>query len=263
MPITKDTASAVLTLTRWGTPIPQPGTARPPALTEDASMQQALATQLENPVMVLPPKPDTEGVVMTEDEYLATEPVSGVRREYIDGRAYAMAGGSLNHNLLALNVASAFRNHLKGSPCATYISDVRLRFKVSVGNDYVYPDVLVDCSKLVGQGLYTETPILVVEVLSDSTRRLDTTTKLIKYINLPSLEAYALVEQDIVCVCVLRKNNHWQPGYYYLGDTVTFESVGLTVSVEDIYERVDNPELTAYRLAKAAPAQADVASTTG
>jgi hypothetical protein len=56
-----------------------------------------------------------------------------------------------------------------------------------------------------------------------------------------------LIEQDIVSVQVLRKNKHWLPEYFFLGDSVTFESIGLTLPVEDIYDRVDNNEMTEFR----------------
>lgn len=80
-----------------------------------------------------------------------------------------------------------------------------------------------------------------------STRKTDTTTKLIRYINLPSLQEYVLIEQDIVSVQVLRKSTDWKTEYYSLGDTVTFTSVGLTLAVEEMYERVDNHEMNEFR----------------
>ncbi len=76
---------------------------------------------------------------------------------------------------------------------------------------------------------------------------MDTTTKLIRYVNLPSLQEYVLIEQDIVSVQVLRRNNAWKSEYFYLGDSVTFESIGLILSVEEIYDRVDNQEMNELR----------------
>jgi Uma2 family endonuclease len=183
---------------------------------------------------------------LSEEEYLATEPDSQVKREYIDGRIYAMAGAGYNHNCIAANVLRKFGNHLEGSPCATFMADIKVR----MGKDYVYPDVLVDCSKMSGNDYFSTAPVIIVEVLSRSTRKTDTTTKLLRYINLPSLQEYVLIEPDIVSVQVLRRSNHWLSEYYFLGDAVTFESIGLTLNVEDIYDRVDNADINEFRQIK-------------
>lgn len=186
---------------------------------------------------------DQSDVYLTEDEYLASEAAAEVKREYIDGQVHAMAGAGYNHNCIAANILGEFRSHLKGTPCATFMADIKLR----IGKDYVYPDVLVDCSKMSGNDLFSTAPVIIVEVLSRSTRKTDTTTKLIRYINLPSLQEYVLIEPDIVSVQVLRRANHWLSEYYFLGDDVTFTSIGLTLKVEDIYDRVDNRDINEFR----------------
>lgn len=186
---------------------------------------------------------ESENVYLTEEEYLATEPASEVKREYIDGRVYAMAGAGYNHNCIAANILGNFRSHLKGTPCATFMADIKVR----MGRDYVYPDVLVDCGKMVGDDYFSTSPMIIVEVLSRSTRKTDTTTKLLRYINLPSLREYVLIEPDIVSVQVLRKSNHWRPEYFFLGDSVPFEAIELTLAVEEIYDRVDNADMNEFR----------------
>lgn len=183
---------------------------------------------------------------LSEEEYLLSEPDSQVKREYIDGQVFAMAGAGYNHNCIAANMLGEFRNHLKGTPCATFMADIKVR----MGKDYVYPDVLVDCSKMSGNDTFSTAPVIIVEVLSRSTRKTDTTTKLLRYINLPSLQEYVMIEPDIVSVQVLRRSNHWLSEYYYLGDAVKFESIGLTLNVEDIYDRVDNTDINEFRQAK-------------
>ena len=187
-----------------------------------------------------------EGDCLSEEEYLASEPASELKREYIDGRVYAMAGAGYNHNCIAANVLRKFGNHLEGTPCATFMADI----KVKLGKDYVYPDVLVDCSKMSGSDVFSTSPVIIVEVLSRSTRKTDTTTKLIRYFNLPSLQEYVLIEPDFVSVQVLRRSKNWLPEYFFLGDEVTFESIGLTLPVEDIYDRVDNPDINEFKAIK-------------
>lgn len=185
----------------------------------------------------------SESVSMTEEEYLQSEVTSEVKREYIDGQVYTMTGAKHNHNFVSGNIFSNFRDHLKGTPCASFMTDTKVR----LGQDYVYPDVLVDCSKMSGDDYISSSPLIIVEVLSKTTRRRDTTTKLIKYIGLSSLREYVLIEQEFVSVQVLRRSNHWQPEYFYLGDSVTFESIGLRLTVEEIYDRVDNADMNEFR----------------
>ncbi|TPQ25621.1 Uma2 family endonuclease [Methylomonas koyamae] len=186
---------------------------------------------------------DQPDVYLTEDEYLASEAAAEVKREYIDGQVRAMTGAGYNHNCIAANILGEFRSHLKGTPCATFKAEIKLQ----IGKDYVYPDVLVDCSNMSGNDLFSTAPVIIVEVLSRSTRKTDTTTKLIRYINLPSLQEYVLIEPDIVSVQVLRRANHWLSEYYFLGDDVTFTSIGLTLKVEDIYDRVENRDINEFR----------------
>ena len=180
---------------------------------------------------------------LTEEEYLVTEQNSDTKREYIDSHVYMMAGAGYNHNCITGNIFGNFREHLKGNPCIPFMADMKLR----LGHDYVYPDVMVDCGKMSGNDVFATNPMLIVEVLSRSTRKIDTSTKLLRYINLPSLQEYILIEQDFVSIQVLRRDKHWLPEYYFLGDEVTFTAIGLTLTVEEIYDRVDNSDMVEYR----------------
>lgn len=180
---------------------------------------------------------------ISEAEYLAGEKIAETKHEYIDGEVFAMAGASASHNRISLNVATLFNVHLDGKPCQPYMSDM----KVKVGTKYFYPDVLVDCSGLADDSHVTEKPTLIVEVLSKSTRRMDETTKRIAYTQIDSLLEYVLIEQDFVDIEIIRRRTGWQSERFYLGDSLTFESIALTLTVEDIYARVNNPELVEWR----------------
>lgn len=185
------------------------------------------------------------GIPMTEADYLKAERNAEVRHEYIDGHAYAMTGGTTNHIRITANMLGEFRNHLKSKPCEAFMTDMQ----VKLGKNYVYPDVVVACNHTEMQGL-TSDPLLIVEVLSKSTRVADLTTKLSKYINVAALQEYVLIEQDFVSVQVLRRRNHWQPEYYFLDHAVMFESIELTLQVADIYDRVENEDMQEFRLAQ-------------
>lgn len=185
-----------------------------------------------------------QNLLISEAEYLAGEKNSDIKHEYIDGYIYAMSGAHANHNRISMNLSVAFANHLTGKPCQPYASDM----KVKVGSKYFYPDVLVDCSDI--DDYFTESPIILVEVLSKSTRRMDETTKRLIYLQIPTLQEYVLIEQDFVKIEIVRKSENWQPMRYYLGDEVTFESIGLTLTVEEIYQRVKNEEITEWLASK-------------
>lgn len=179
---------------------------------------------------------------ITEEEYLQGELVAEFKHEFIDGEVYAMAGASESHNLLSINMLSELRDKLKGTPCRAFISDM----KVKVANDFFYPDVMVVCQQDNEFEYYKQLPVIIIEVLSKSTRRFDKTAKRLKYQNIPTLEEYVLIEQTIGEIEVFRKKDHWQSFYYYLGDAITFDSLGVTVLVEDIYYQVNNDDVLAF-----------------
>jgi Uma2 family endonuclease len=180
--------------------------------------------------------------LVSVEAYLKWELNSPIKHELIDGVIYAMAGASANHERLSGNLYSEFRSHLKGSPCEPFGSDMKLK----INNNFFYPDVMVDCHFDNSEPYFTETPIIIVEVLSKSTRKTDETLKLMSYINIPSLKEYVIVEQDIVDVQVLRRSEGWISRHYFLGDDVTFESIALTLSVEEIYYRVQNEDVIEF-----------------
>jgi len=176
---------------------------------------------------------------ISTEEYLQGELTSEVKHELIDGQAYAMAGAHANHERISVNVLTEFSLHLKNLPCEPFGSDM----KVKAGLNFFYPGLSIDCDFDESQPYFTETPIIIVEVLSKSTRKIDQTIKRRAYLNLPSLQEYVLIEQDFVDVEVVRRREGWQSKHYYLGDDVTFESIEFTLSVEGIYHRVQNEDM--------------------
>ena len=203
-----------------------------------------------------PPARDYLVPQMSEQEYLDTEPYADVKREYIDGNVYAMSGAKASHNRITANVSGSFWSHLKGKSCQSYASEMKVR----VGKNYFYPDVLVDCTNLPDSSVFTESPVIIVEVLSRSTRRMDETTKRVAYMQLDSLQEYVLIEQDFVKVDVLRRSGNWFPEHYYLGDAVTCDSIGLTLQVEEFYDRVQNEDMVEWLAKKEREAAAAVES---
>lgn len=179
----------------------------------------------------------------TVEEYLEFEKTSPVRHEYVDGEIYAMAGESKNHNRIAVRLVSIFDQHLGSGRCEAFIENVKVKVRPSL---YYYPDVVVTCEPDVfvedDDDYIINDPILIVEVLSKSTARTDRIEKLREYKNLPNLREYLIISQFNVQVEVYRRQNageDWtKQTYSDLQSEIRFDSIGVTVSVADIYRRV-------------------------
>lgn len=184
--------------------------------------------------------------LITEQEYLQGELTSEIKHEYIDGQVYAMAGASKNHDTISGNIFSEFHSHLKKSHCRPFGTDVKVK---TSAKKYRYTDGMVVCDDS-GDEHFTETPVIIVEVLSKSTRHTDKGEKLLEYINIPSLKEYVMIEQDFVSIDVLRLSEGWVLRNYSLGDEVHFESIDLTLSVEEIYHRVENEDMLEFLQSK-------------
>ncbi|PPD35131.1 MAG: hypothetical protein CTY19_03255 [Methylomonas sp.] len=179
---------------------------------------------------------------ISEEDYLRGELHSDVKHELIDGEVYAMAGVSKNHERIAGNFFVRLHTHLQNSPCEPFSTDM----KVKVGRNFFYPDAMVVCNDQTDNEYYTESPSILVEVLSKSTRRTDETIKRMAYQSIPTLQEFILIEQDFVDVEVCRRIEGWLSKHYFLGDQFSLESIGINLSVEEIYYRVKNDDVMAY-----------------
>jgi len=182
---------------------------------------------------------------ISEKDYLEGELLSEVRHEFIDGYVYAMAGTSINHNRIARNVSNLLENEFikTESHCESFLSDMKVKESEETIK-YFYPDVLVTCEPDDSESeYYINSSIIIIEVLSESTRKYDLTTKKLYYFNIPTLEEYVVIEQEFCRIEVFRKKDNWNSISYFLGDEVTFESINVTLSVEALYRRVDNKEM--------------------
>ncbi len=180
---------------------------------------------------------------LTVEEYLSGELISEIKHELIDGQVYAMVEGSDNHDFISGNIYRKFGNHLENTACRPFTSDKKI--KTANGN-FRYPDCMVVCEQDNENPYYKTKPVIIVEVLSRSTRKTDKKDKLLEYINIPSLQEYVIIEQNCVDIEVFRRSDDWHSSHYFLGDEVAFESIDLIVSVENIYQRVDNEDMTEF-----------------
>ncbi|MEO1619525.1 MAG: Uma2 family endonuclease [Cyanobacteria bacterium J06632_3] len=174
----------------------------------------------------------------TPQEYLEWEVQQPLRYEYFEGEVFAMAGGTLAHADIALNVASLLKGALAGR-CKVRNSDA----KVGITEDgpFVYPDVSVCCDErdLTAQkfSLY---PSVIVEVVSPSTEAYDRGGKFALYRRLESLREYVLVSSEAKTVEVFCRGEDgvWSFVPYGEGDEIAIASVGISVSIEAIYDDV-------------------------
>jgi Uma2 family endonuclease len=122
---------------------------------------------------------------------------------------------------------------------------MRLKVDHARDSDGYYPDLLVSCAPTDRDRLFRKEPILLIEVMSPSTERVDRGEKKLNYLQIPSLLEYVMVAQDVPKVDVLRRRTTWTPEEFYAGDSFTLESVGLTLSLADIYRTIsfDAPPL--------------------
>ena len=107
----------------------------------------------------------------THEEYFALEQAEDWRYEYIAGEVFAMAGGSESHALIGTNIIIDLGNALRGKPCRIYTADMKLY--VREYDKFCYPDIQVLCEQGIRHRKYVENPLIVVEVLSDSTETYD------------------------------------------------------------------------------------------
>lgn len=177
------------------------------------------------------------------DEYLELEAESEERHEYIDGVIVEMAGGTPNHNKIALNLSSILNFGLKRQPFEVYVTDQRLW--ISRPNLYTYPDVMVMAQPIEFAPNRRDTlvnPIFIAEVLSDSTKAYDRDQKFAAYRTISSLQDYVLIDQYFIHVEHYAKTGtrSWQfSDYGPENQTIQFSSHPMAVELLDLYDKVN------------------------
>ena len=180
----------------------------------------------------------------TWTEYQKLDAASEVRHEFVNGEVYAMAGATGNHNRISLNVAAELHQALKGKPCEPFTVDMKLRIELGMDEIGYYPDVMVVCDPEDRNQLFRSAPTVIFEVLSKSTRRIDTREKLLAYQAIPSLQVYVMLEQTCKRAMIHRRSNNWWPEIVEGDDAlVTLDEIGVKLLLKDIYARVDWSEV--------------------
>jgi Uma2 family endonuclease len=176
----------------------------------------------------------------TPEEYLDIERISPIKHEYLQGQIVAMAGASKAHVIITGNFSALLVNHLRGSGCLSYASDMKVRLPEL--NIFYYPDLVVTCDPRDNRSdqdfiLY---PTLIVEVLSDSTEAFDRGDKFADYKTIPTLTESLLIHQSQMLVerFQRRSENLWVPQIYRDGDIVEIDSINFSCPMGALYENI-------------------------
>lgn len=178
---------------------------------------------------------------MTPEAYLEWEARQEVRHEYLNGEVYAMTGGTLPHNTIAINLTTLLKHPVRSRGCRVFMADVKVQIS-GVGNPYFYPDVAVTCHPEDKQSTkYLKHPCLIVEVLSPGTEAYDRGEKFAQYRRLESLQEYVLINSEKLSVEIFRLNERhkWELTPYTSGDIIQFNSIEFACPIELLYEDVE------------------------
>jgi Uma2 family endonuclease len=179
--------------------------------------------------------------VCSVEEYLAAEAVSAEKHEYAGGPVIAMAGATETHETIAGNLHGLLWLSLKGKPCRVFKSDLKLRVR-HLGNTYFYyPDLMIACDPDDRESpLFKDRPLVLIEVISPSSKDRDTETKVFVYMSIPSLRSYLIVSHEHRHIIHYRRTDEgWAMSLHpETGDRIHLPELGLELTVDNIYERV-------------------------
>lgn len=187
----------------------------------------------------------TTTIRLSPQDFLAWEADQPYKYEYLNGEAYAMTGGTLPHNDIAVNLTALLKSHLRGKGCKVRMADAKVG--VTANGPYFYPDVLVTCDAqdLKAKSLVRH-PCLIIEVLSPGTEGYDRGKKFRQYRRIASLKEYILVNSDSMGVECYRLNpqGKWELTPYFPdpatpSPTVEFAIVEFSCALDLIYEDVE------------------------
>ncbi|WP_152266826.1 Uma2 family endonuclease [Agriterribacter humi] len=177
---------------------------------------------------------------LTPEEYLEWESTALQKHEYYRGELFAMAGASVRHNVIAKNLMIGIGMRLQGKQCQPYGSDLRIH--IPENTLFTYPDISIICRDVIEEETsddYTIEPTVIIEILSPSTKGYDRGEKFRLYRDIPTLEAYILIDSESIAIEAFRINasGHWElEDYKSLNEVLAIPVVDLAIPLHDIYE---------------------------
>ncbi len=174
------------------------------------------------------------------EDYLEGELVSRVKHEYLGGVVHAMAGARINHDLIAGNLFAMLHSRLRGYRCRPHTSDMKVRVRLPTQVRFYYPDASVVCDSNPPGDSFQDQPVILAEVLSRSTRRIDMGEKLDSYRTIPSLSVYMLLEQESATVVAYRRTDQgfMREIYHGLETIIPLPEIETELPLAELYEGV-------------------------
>ncbi|MEN8123291.1 MAG: Uma2 family endonuclease [Bacteroidota bacterium] len=172
------------------------------------------------------------------NEYLELEKETNEKHDFFFGEVFNLAGGTIKHNLIVNNISYTLKGRLKNKRCLILTENVK--FEIKKDDFYVYPDIMLTCDEedlKNNKDTLIKHPIIIIEILSESTELYDRNTKKKFYLEHPSLKYYLLVSQETQRVEMYEKNNsHIEYSYYEKSEEIiNFRQLDFNMSVSDIY----------------------------
>lgn len=176
------------------------------------------------------------------NDYLAGEEISDTKHEYLGGTVHAMAGATIRHNNISTNGLASLHSQLRGKPCQPFNSDTKVRIEFPDHTRFYYPDAMVVCQSNPDTDHFQNQPVVLIEVLSESTRRTDLGEKRDAYLTISSLKVLLLVEPDSPSVTLHRRmpeGGFAIERHVGLDAVIPLPEIEATLSLADLYERVE------------------------
>ena len=177
---------------------------------------------------------------LSVEEYLQFEKASRDKHEYFKGEIFAMAGAGARHNVIFSNFFISVGIQLKGKPCKPYGSDLRIH--IPENSLFTYPDISIICGEIIPSKVDADTavqPTVIIEILSPSTRNYDQGIKFRLYREIPTLKEFITIDSESIGIEAYRINSqgNWElKDYRLIDETLTIPSVGLSLSLKEVYE---------------------------
>lgn len=187
----------------------------------------------------------TKPVKDSVEEYLEGEINSEFRHEYLGGAVHAMAGGTNDHAAIAANAIGTLFGYLKGKPCKAFTSYAKVRLDLADHTRFYYPDVQVVCDSRSGDSHYQDRPVVIIEVLSESTRRTDLGEKRDAYLAIPTLKVLLFIESEAATALLLRRkpSGGFSEEFYSGGDAVIdLPEIEASLPLVDVFDGIKFPE---------------------
>lgn len=186
--------------------------------------------------------PALSSALISVADYLRDELLSDIKREFVGGNVFAIGCHSNRHNQVATNLLGVLGSRLRGKPCRPFNSDTKVRIELANHTRFYYPDAMVVCDRNRDEEQWQDRPVVIVEVLSESTRRTDLGEKREAYLAIPTLKVLLFVEPGEAAATLYRRA---QSGGFiredYLGSDalISLPEIEVDLPLGEIYEGLE------------------------